>query len=209
MNIEVKNSVKPVDYTDSMRILEKRVNDVLLGKKPEFLWILEHPTVYTAGTSSSYKDLINKGLNVIKTNRGGKITIHSPGQKVIYFVLNLNKRKKDIRKLLNNIEMCIISILNTYNVNSFADSKNIGVWTKKNNNTKKIAAIGIRVKKWIAYHGFSLNVNNDLSKYKEIIPCGVKDKGITNLKELGVNKYENINKIIIKNFLNIFDSKIL
>jgi len=208
MIIEVKNSVKPVDYTDSMKILEKRVNDVLMGKKAEFLWILEHNTVYTAGTSYDQKDLINKDIKLVKTNRGGKITLHSPGQKVIYFVLNLNKRKKDIRKLVSNIEMCIISILNSYKINSFADSKNIGVWIKKNNCTKKIAAIGIRVKKWIAYHGFSLNVCNDLSKYKEIVPCGIKDKGITNLKELGVNNYDDINKIIVENFLNTFDSKI-
>ena len=95
MNIEVKNTVKPVDYTESMKILENRVEDVYLGKKDEFLWILEHKTVYTAGASSNEKDLLDKNIKVVKTNRGGKYTLHSPGQKVIYFVLDLNKRGKD------------------------------------------------------------------------------------------------------------------
>ena len=130
MNIEVKNSVKPVDYIESMKILEKRVEDVSLGKKSEFLWILEHNTVYTAGTSSKIDDLINKKLKIIKTNRGGKHTLHSPGQKVIYFVLNLNKREKDIRKLVGKIEKCVIEILNEFKIKSYADKKNIGILVK-------------------------------------------------------------------------------
>jgi len=204
MNIEVKNSIKPVDYIDSMKILEQRVKDVSLGKKKELLWVLEHNSVYTAGTSSNNKDLIDKNLQVIKTNRGGKYTHHSPGQKIIYFVLNLNNRKKDIRNLIDKIESCIIQILKEYNIESYNDSKNIGIWVNKEKKTKKIAAIGIRVKKWIAYHGFSLNVCNDLSKYKGIVPCGIKDKGITSLKEMGINNYRNIETVIIRNFLNIF-----
>ncbi|MAH54472.1 MAG: octanoyltransferase [Candidatus Pelagibacter sp.] len=204
MNIEVKNSIKPVDYIDSMKILEQRVKDVSLGKKKELLWVLEHNSVYTAGTSANNKDLIDKNLQVIKTNRGGKYTHHSPGQKIIYFVLNLNNRKKDIRNLIDKIESCIIQILKEYNIESYNDSKNIGIWVNKEKKTKKIAAIGIRVKKWIAYHGFSLNVCNDLSKYKGIVPCGIKDKGITSLKEMGIKNYRNIETVIIRNFLNIF-----
>ena len=204
MNIEVKNSIKPVDYLESIDILEKRVDDILLGKKEELLWILEHNIVYTAGTSTNYKDLLDKELRIIKTNRGGQLTLHSPGQKVIYFVLNLNKRKKDIRKLISKIENCIIEILKEYKIKSYADKKNIGIWIGNKKNSKKIAAIGIRVKKWVAYHGFSLNVSNDLSKYNAIIPCGIKDKGVTNLKEMGINNFNNVEKIIIKKFLNIF-----
>jgi len=166
--------------------------------------VLEHNSVYTAGTSANNKDLIDKNLQVIKTNRGGKYTHHSPGQKIIYFVLNLNNRKKDIRNLIDKIESCIIQILKEYNIESYNDSKNIGIWVNKEKKTKKIAAIGIRVKKWIAYHGFSLNVCNDLSKYKGIVPCGIKDKGITSLKEMGINNYRNIETVIIRNFLNIF-----
>jgi len=204
MSIEVKNSIKPIEYNKSMKILEKRVSDVFMGKKKELLWLIEHKAVYTAGTNSNENDLLDKNLNIIRTNRGGKHTFHGPGQKVVYFVLNLNKREKDIRKLVKKIEKCIVSILHEYKIKSFSDSKNIGIWVNKDNNTKKIGAIGIRVKKWIAYHGFSLNISNDLTKYKGIVPCGIKDKGITNLRELGIIDYKNINKIIIKNFLNIF-----
>ena len=200
MNIEVKNSVKPVDYLESMKILEKRVEDVSSGKKGELLWILEHKTVYTGGTSSNPRDLINNKIKIVKTNRGGKYTVHSPGQKIIYFVLNLNKRKKDIRKLVHQIENCIINILNEYKITSYSDRKNIGIWVEE----KKIAAIGIRVKKWIAYHGFSLNICNDLTKYDSIIPCGINDKGITSFKDLGINDYNNINKIITRKFLDTF-----
>ena len=202
--MEVKISVKPVDYNKSMKILEKRVDDVSLGKKQELLWILEHDTVYTAGKSAKDDDLLDKSVKIIKTNRGGKHTLHSPGQKVIYFVLNLNKRKKDIRKLVRKIEECIIEILKEYKIRSFSDKENIGIWVGNKNNSKKIAAIGIRIKKWIAYHGFSINVTNDLSKYKKIIPCGIKNKGVTNLKKLGIVNYENIDKTIVSKFLNIF-----
>ena len=196
--------MKPIDYAKSMKILEKRVQDVLLEKKEEFLWILEHKTVYTAGISANEKDLLDKNLPIFKTNRGGMYTVHSPGQKVIYFVLNLNKRKKDIRKLINNIESCIMDILQEYKIKSYPDRNNIGIWVKNGNNSMKIAAIGIRVKKWIAYHGFALNISNDLEKYKKIVPCGIRDKGITSLKNMGIKNYKNINEIIVKKFLNTF-----
>ena len=204
MNIEVKNSVKPIDYIESMKILEQRVHDVFLGKKNELLWIIEHKPVYTAGISSKKIDLLDKNLNVIKTNRGGKYTYHGPGQKVVYFVLNLNKREKDIKKLVGKIENCIMEILKEYEIESYTDNKNIGIWVGSKKNSMKIAAIGIRVKKWIAYHGFSLNISTDLSKYNKIIPCGIKDKGITSLKNIGVSNCNNINEVIINKFLKTF-----
>ncbi len=160
--------------------------------------------MYTAGTSANAEDLIDKNLPIFNTNRGGRYTVHSPGQKVIYFVLNLNKRKKDIRKLINNIENCIMDILQEYKIKSYPDRNNIGIWVKNGNNSMKIAAIGIRVKKWIAYHGFALNISNDLEKYKKIVPCGIRDKGITSLKNMGIKNYQNINEIIAKKFLNTF-----
>ena len=204
MNIEVKINVKPIDYIKSMNILEQRVHDVSLGKKDEFLWMLEHNHVYTAGTSSKNTDLLDKNLRVIKTDRGGKLTYHGPGQKIVYFVLNLNKREKDIRKLVGKIENCIIEILKEYKIESYTDNKNIGIWVGSKKNSMKIAAIGIRVKKWIAYHGFSLNISTDLSKYNKIIPCGIKDKGITSLKNIGVSNCTSINEIIINKFLKTF-----
>tara|TARA_B100000579_G_C22662300_1_gene771549 strand:+ start:321 stop:938 length:618 start_codon:yes stop_codon:yes gene_type:complete len=204
MNIEVKYSDNSIDYLQSMSILEQRVKDVLLGNKKELLWIIEHNHVYTAGTSSRKQDLLDNSIQLIKTNRGGKYTYHGPGQKVVYFVLNLNKRGKDIRELIRKIENCIIKILSEYNIKSYADKKNIGIWVGDEKNSEKIAAIGIKVKKWIAYHGFSLNVSNDLNKYDSIIPCGIKNKGVTSLKKLGVSNFNNIEKIIADNFLDIF-----
>tara|TARA_Y100000590_G_scaffold2560_1_gene3391 strand:- start:1892 stop:2509 length:618 start_codon:yes stop_codon:yes gene_type:complete len=204
MIIEVKNSLKTIDYAESMKILEKRVDDVFSGKKPELIWVLEHNPVYTAGTSAKDTDLLDKSINVIKTNRGGKHTYHGPGQKVVYFVIDLNKRGKDIRKFITKIENCIIDVLAEYRIQSFPDKKNIGIWVNNNNKIKKIAAIGIKVKKWIAYHGFALNVCSDLSKYKKIIPCGVKDKDVTNLKDLTTINYNNIERTIVKKFLSTF-----
>ena len=204
MNIEVKNSIKPIDYLQSIKVLEKRVHDVFSGKKDEFLWVLEHDSIYTAGAGANKKDLLDKTLPVIKTNRGGKYTHHAPGQKVVYFVLNLSKREKDIKKFVRKIENCIIQILKEYKILSYKDAKNIGIWVGDKKNAKKIAAIGIRIKKWIAYHGFSLNVCNDLSKYKGIIPCGIRDKGITSIKEMGIKNYNDIEDVIIKKFLDIF-----
>tara|TARA_Y100000590_G_scaffold447702_1_gene583314 strand:- start:1267 stop:1884 length:618 start_codon:yes stop_codon:yes gene_type:complete len=204
MSIEVKNSVKPIDYTNSIEVLEKRVNDVIEGRKEELLWIVEHNSVYTAGTSSKNEDLLDKNIKVIKTNRGGKHTYHGPGQLVVYFVLNLNKREKNIRKLVSDLERCIIDTLKEYNIKSFADKKNIGIWVRKKKEIMKIAAIGIRVRKWVAYHGFALNISNDLSKYNAIVPCGIRDKEITSMKKLGIKNFNNIEKIITKKFLNIF-----
>ena len=204
MKIEVKNSLKSIDYSKSMYILEKRVNDVYLGKKPELLWMLEHNSIYTAGTSSKNSDLLDKRIQVIKTNRGGKHTYHGPGQLVVYFVINLNERGKDIRKFITKIENCIIGVLNEYDIKSHADKKNIGIWVENKKKIEKIAAIGIRIKKWVAYHGFSINITNDLNKYESIIPCGIQDKGITSFKKLGVKNYKNINRVITENFLNFF-----
>ena len=204
MNIEVKNAENTIDYLRSMKVLEQRVKDVLSGEKKELLWIIEHNHVYTAGTSSNKEDLLNPNIHVVQTNRGGKHTYHGPGQKVVYFVLDLNKRGKNIKKLISNIENCIIEVLHEYNIKSFADKKNIGIWVNDKDKTKKVGAIGIKVKKWIAYHGFSLNISNDLNKFNSIIPCGIKDKEVTSLKELGIKDFKDINKIIAEKFLDIF-----
>ncbi|HJO76111.1 MAG TPA: lipoyl(octanoyl) transferase LipB [Pelagibacteraceae bacterium] len=204
MAIEVKKSRKLIDYNLALKFLEKRVEDVINGKKPELLWILEHKPIFTAGTRSKENEILNKTISVSKTSRGGKITYHGPGQKVVYFVLNLNKRGKDIRKLIKHIENCIIKILKEYGIKSFNDKKNIGIWVNVNGNAKKVAAIGIRVKRWIAFHGFSINISNDLEVYKNIVPCGIYGKGITNLCSVKKNNYKYINQRIIDNFLRVF-----
>ena len=204
MAIEVKKSRKLIDYNLALKFLEKRVEDVINGKKPELLWILEHKPIFTAGTRSKENEILNKTISVSKTSRGGKITYHGPGQKVVYFVLNLNEREKDIKKLIKHIENCIINILKEYGIKSFNDKKNIGIWINVNGNAKKVAAIGIRVKRWIAFHGFSINISNDLEVYKNIVPCGIYGKGITNLCSVKKNNYKYINQRIIDNFLRVF-----
>ena len=203
MSIEVKISKQRIPYKKAMYDLEKRVEDVKKGLKKELIWILEHPTTYTGGIRSSENEILDKKIKIIKTNRGGKITLHNPGQKIIYFVIDLNKRKKDIRLLLKVIETSIIEVLKIYNINGSSDKKNIGIWVKN----KKISAIGIKVKRWIAYHGCSININNDLSKYKKIIPCGLSNDRITSFDDLGVknilNLNKNIKKIFVKNLTKI------
>ena len=204
MKIEIKISLKCIDYNVALKFLEKRVEDVINEKKPELLWILEHKPIFTAGTSYKKNEILNKAINVIKTSRGGKITYHGPGQKVVYFVLNLNKRGKDIRKLIRYIEKCIIQILKEYEIKSFNDKKNIGIWVNVNGAEKKVAAIGIRVKRWVAYHGFSINISNNLEVYRNIVPCGLYNKEITNLCSVKKNNYKYINQKIINNFLSVF-----
>ena len=162
---------------------------------------MSHPSTYTAGTRYNKKEILDKKIKIIKTNRGGKITWHGPGQIVCYFVINLNKREKDIRKFLKVIEKTIIQTLKVYKIKSFSDRKNIGIWVKHENKNKKIAAIGLRIKKWIAYHGFSININNDLSGYKKIIPCGIKNKDVINLITIKKQNYNNIRELIVKNLI--------
>ena len=194
MNIEIKISKKPVDYRKAIIYLEKRLDKIKEGKGKELIWILEHNDTYTAGSSSKMSEILDKKIKVIKTNRGGKITWHGKGQLICYFVIDLNKRNKDIRKFLTNIEKSIINTLNEFKIKSFSDRKDIGIWIKVERDIKKIAAIGIKVKRWIAYHGFSLNINNDLKKYDKIIPCGIKNKSVTNLVNIKKNKFINLKK---------------
>ena len=200
MNIEIKKSIKPVKFEEAIIFLEKRLMDINDNKKSDLIWILEHEEIYTAGTSYKEDEVLNKSINLIKTNRGGKITYHGPGQLICYFVIDLKKRQKDIRKFIRIIEKTIIESLSEFNIKSFGDPKNIGIWFDDKNNIKKVAAIGVRVSKWIAYHGFAININNSLSKYKDIIPCGISDKGVTNLKEINNQNYSGLSDVIINNF---------
>ena len=201
MNIEIKKSIKPVNYFDAINILESRLKDLYENNEQELIWTLEHNEVFTAGTSYKENEIIDKSINILETNRGGKITYHGPGQLICYFVLDLRK-KKDIRKFITTIEKTIIQTLKFYKIETFPDKDNIGIWHKYNNEVKKIAAIGIRVSKWIAYHGFAININNDLEKYKKIIPCGISDKGVTNLENILDQDYSNLSDILVKNFIS-------
>ena len=201
MNIEIKISKKPVDYKKAVIFMEKRLDKIREGKARELIWILEHNDIYTAGSRSKKSEILDKKIKVMKTNRGGKITWHGKGQLICYFVINLNKRNKDIRKFITNIEKSIINTLKEFKIKSFSDRQDIGIWIEIEGNIKKIAAIGIRVKKWIAYHGFSININNDLKKYNKIIPCGIKNKAVTNLESIKKNKYANLKKVLLNNLI--------
>jgi len=208
MRLDIKRSIKPVKYNKAIEFLEKRVDEVSKGKSNDLIWILEHPSIFTTGRRYSENEILDKKIKLIKTHRGGKITWHGPGQLICYFVIDLKKRKKDIRKFINLIENTIIETLKSYKIFSFTDRKNIGIWIEDKNKIKKIAAIGIRVKKWIAYHGFSLNINNSLDAYKKIIPCGIKDRGIINLKMIKNLKYNDIREKIILNFIKNLKKKV-
>ena len=201
MNIEIKITKKPVEYNKAITFLENRLIKLKNNKANELIWILEHPNTYTAGISYSDNEILDKNIKIVKTSRGGKVTWHGPGQKICYFVIDLNRRKKDIRKFISILEKTIIETLKEYKIQSYSDKKNIGIWINHDNQVKKVAAIGVRVKKWIAYHGFSININNNLNEYKKIIPCGIKDKKVTNLKQIKNQKYKNFEKKIIKNFI--------
>ena len=200
MTIEIKKSQNPVKYEDAISFMEDRLKDIDLKKVDDLIWVLEHYHIYTSGTSYNENEIIDKSINIIKTNRGGKITYHGPGQLICYFVIDLKKGKKDIRKFISVIEKSIIETLSLYDIETFADKENIGIWYNDNSTIKKVAAIGVRVSKWIAYHGFSININNDLKKYDAIIPCGIKDKGITNLKQIKDQNYDELKNKLIEIF---------
>jgi lipoyl(octanoyl) transferase len=177
MTLEIKISKKLIPYKLAFKFLKKRVDSLKKQKGKDLLWILEHPLTFTGGIRSKKNEILDRKIKIIKTNRGGKITLHNPGQKIVYFVLNLNNKKKDIRNLVKQIESSIIQFLKIYNIEAHADKKNIGVWVED----KKIAAIGIRVSQWIAYHGCSININNNLEHYKKIVPCGLDNNNITSI----------------------------
>jgi len=201
MKIEIKKSTKPIEYDQAIDFLEKRLIQINQKKTKELIWILEHPSIYTAGTSYNENEILDKSINVIKTNRGGKITYHGPGQTICYFVIDLNKRKKDIRKFTTTIENTIIQTLKEYQINSFNNRDNIGIWVNHENKIKKIAAIGFKVRRWIAYHGFAINVNNNIENYNKIIPCGIKNISVSSLKLIKDQNYDELNDKIINNFI--------
>jgi lipoyl(octanoyl) transferase len=206
MSIEIKKSTKPVKYNNAINELEARLKLVSENKDKELIWVLEHEPVFTAGLNFSKNDILDKSIDIQETNRGGKITYHGPGQLVFYFVIDLRNRKKDIRKFISIIEKTIIETLKQFKIECHADRKNIGIWFDNKGKLEKVAAIGVRVSKWIAYHGFSLNISNNLDSYKKIIPCGIKDKGITSLEKISKHKYNKIDDVLIEKFiLNLKD----
>ena len=190
--IEIKISNEEISYRESMLFMESKVREISKNHSKELLWFLSHNHIFTQGTSASDDEILNsKVIEVLKTNRGGKTTYHGPGQRIVYFMLNLNNKKKDIRKFISVIENSVIDFLKNYNVEARAFKDRVGIWVIKNNKMtfdkeKKISAIGLRVKKWITYHGMSFNINPDLKYYNSIHSCGLKEYTNTSLNELGI-----------------------
>ena len=203
MNIEIKKSIKPVNYDKAINLLEERVERLVNNNKAkELIWFLQHPNIFTGGSSYKKEEILDKSIKIIKTSRGGKITWHGPGQLICYFVIDLSKRNKDIRKFLNIIENSIIKSLESFNINVKSDRNDIGIWYNDGTTLKKVGAIGIKVRKWIAYHGFSINIDNDLKHYEKIVPCGIKDKKVTNLVKIKKQNYKNILALLEKNLIS-------
>jgi len=190
--IEIKISNEEINYKEAVLFMESKVRDISENHSKELLWFLSHNHIFTQGTSAADDEILNSDvIEVLKTNRGGKTTYHGPGQRIVYFMLNLNNKKKDIRKFISVIENSVIDFLKNYNVEARAFKDRVGIWVIKNNKMtfdkeKKISAIGLRVKKWITYHGMSFNINPDLKYYNSIHSCGLKEYANTSLNELGI-----------------------
>ena len=197
MTVEWKISNSLVLYEDAVCFMENRVNGIINGTEKELIWLLEHPPIYTSGTSANTKDLLNNyNLPVYDSKRGGQYTFHGPGQRVVYIMLDLNKYGRDVREFVKKLENWIIHVLTSFNLKGFTRSDRIGVWVKgpktslgiiDKSNEYKIAAIGIRLRKWVSFHGISINVNPDLTYYEGIVPCGIKEHGVTSFNHLGLS----------------------
>ena len=193
--LEWKISNLREDYHCSLQFMQDRVEKIIIDQVPELVWFLEYPPIYTAGTSAAHEELIEAKFPVYNTGRGGRFTYHGPGQLVVYMLLDLCKRcAQDIRLYIYNLEQIMIDVFSDFSVITQRVDGKVGVWVNIDSQYKKIGAIGIRVKKWVTYHGISLNINPELSHYKGIVPCGVSDYGVTSLYDLGqkVDKKELI-----------------
>ena len=186
--IEWKIANDLVDYNEALNFMEERVAKINEGQASELVWLVEHPPLYTSGTSSKESDLLTpKGFPVYYAGRGGQYTYHGPGQRVVYVMLDLNKRGRDVRKYVANLERWIIESLAEFNVIGETREGRVGVWVERDGGREdKIAAIGVRVRKWITFHGICINVEPDLSHYSGIVPCGISEHGVTSLVDLGL-----------------------
>ena len=201
-------SDKPVEYTDAVSWMEQRVADVRSGAADEAVWLLEHPPLYTAGTSAKAEDLLNPRFPVYDTGRGGQYTYHGPGQRIGYVIQDLKKRQQvpDIKKYVWQLEEWVIRALAEFDVRGERREGRVGIWVGLGNGQEaKIAALGVRVRHWVTFHGVSINVDPDLSHFNGIVPCGIKEFGVTSLKALGRNvSMQDIDLALKKGFDTVF-----
>jgi lipoyl(octanoyl) transferase len=203
LKIEWLTSNNPVEYNYATKFMEERVNLIHTGLAHELIWLLEHPAIYTAGISASDNEIIDALFHIYKTGRGGKYTYHGPGQRIIYLMLDLKTRnRQDIRQYIKDLGHLIINALKHFNILGKFKEDRPGIWVSNNGIEEKIAAFGIRLRKWITYHGIALNVDPDLSHYRGIIPCGLQEYGVTSMTKLGVTVTLSDLDIIIKQECN-------
>lgn len=205
--VEWKISKGLVDYPQALSEMEARVADIQSGRASELVWLLEHPPLYTAGTSAKPSDLLSpQGFPVYQTGRGGQYTYHGPGQRVAYVLLDLKKRDKmDVRAYVASLERWIIASLAEFGIKGEVREGRVGVWVHTNAGEAKIAALGIRIRKWVTYHGICINLNPDLSHYAGIVPCGIREHGVTSMAQLASHTtFEELDKVLYKNFEHIF-----
>jgi lipoyl(octanoyl) transferase len=184
--VEWKTSDQPVPYPDALAQMEARAAAIAEGKAGEQVWLLEHPPIYTAGTSAQDADLIDARFPVYRTGRGGQFTYHGPGQRVGYVMLDLKNRKPDVRAYVRDLEQWLIETLAEFNVKGERREGRVGIWVQRGTREDKIAALGVRIKRWVTFHGVALNVEPDLTHFAGIVPCGISAHGVTSLADLGI-----------------------
>jgi lipoyl(octanoyl) transferase len=181
-------SSHPIPYEKAIATMEERVRTIFEGITPEMVWLLEHPSLYTAGTSAKKSDLLNaKGLPVYETGRGGQYTYHGPRQRVGYVMIDLAKRGRDVRAFVTALEQWIIDTLSVFGIKGERRCGRVGIWVNHKGEDQKIAALGIRLRRWISFHGIAINVSPDLSHFQGIVPCGLSQYGVTSCEALGVS----------------------
>ena len=173
-------------YPEAVAFMEQRAAAIAAGTRPELVWLVEHPPIYTAGTSAKDADLLDARFPVFKTGRGGQFTYHGPGQRVGYVMLDLKHRGSDVRAFVHDLEEWLIRTLAAFNVKGERREGRVGIWVARGKREDKIAAIGVRVRRWVTFHGVSLNVDPDLTHFSGIVPCGISERGVTSLHDLGV-----------------------
>ena len=216
--IEWKSSTGLVDYAQAAAWMEARAAQIAAGDAPECIWFLEHPALYTAGTSANPRDLTAPDrFPVYETKRGGQYTYHGPGQRVVYVLLDLNKRGRDVRKFVKQLEAWVIATLAEFNVNGEIREGRVGVWVQRPEKPAlpdgtpaedKVAAIGVRLRKWVSFHGLSINVEPDLEHFSGIVPCGITEHGVTSLVDLGLPvTMDDVDVALKRTFADVFGSE--
>lgn len=207
INIEWRSSKELVDFEDSLQFMQQRVDKIIAGDAKQLIWTLEHQPVYTAGISAKEEDLLQKtDIPIFKTNRGGKYTFHGPGMKIIYVLLDLKKlfapHAPDIAKFVEFLENWMIAVLAQYGIVGQIRKGRVGIWVETKDGEKKIGAIGIKVKRWVTYHGIAININPDLTAFHNIVPCGISEFGVTSMQDLQINHQLDFDQIVKDEFYN-------